>query len=328
MLLLRKLLIAAVLMITALVLAACSGEQEAFSGTQTQAADEDTFKIFRTDVTESSLLWESGEAPDGRLGKIDQVRKVLDELAATPRDKEMKKLIPGSVTLDSAYFGRDGQLIISFGKSYNSLPTVTELLLRAGYVKTLCQLTFVDYVEFYVEDTPLILRGEVIPGLMKQTDFIDNTGDTTFFRQETELTIYFVKTGEKMLGSCIYKVSYDGSSSYEKLVADLLVRGPDDDDSEFTATLPEGTVINKTSSSDGIVYVDVNEEFLNYRENIGEELTVYSLVNSLCELQGIMKVQITVNGTARKAFEKYAPGGFMERRPDLIASEKAGESDG
>ena len=41
-----------------------------------------------------------------------------------------------------------------------------------------------------------------------------------------------------------------------------------------------------------------------------------------------MKVQITVNGTTRKAFEKYGQGGFIERRPDLIASEKAGEADG
>ncbi|MBR5368790.1 MAG: GerMN domain-containing protein [Lachnospiraceae bacterium] len=325
--LVRKLLIAAALMITALFLTACSDGQEAVSDAQTQAT-EDTFKIFRTDVTESSLLWESGEAPDESLGKIEQVRKVLDELASTPREKEMKKLLPGSVTMDSAYFGRDGQLIISFSKSYNSLSTVTELLLRAGYVKTLCQLGFVDYVEFYVEETPLILRGEVIPGLMKQTDFVDNTGDTTYFRQEVELTLYFVKSSEKMLGSGIYIVTYDGSSSYEELVSRLLVRGPEEGDTEFIPTLPEGTVINKITSSDGIVYVDVNEEFLNYRENIGEELTVYSLVNSLCELQGIMKVQITVNGTTRKAFEKYGQGGFIERRPDLIASEKAGEADG
>lgn len=325
--LLQKLLITAVLLIAASVVTACSGEQEVTSDAKSKVTDEDTFKIFRTDVTESSLLWESGEAPGESLGKIEQVRAVLDELASTPKDKDMKKLLPGNVTLDSAYFGRDGQLIISFGKAYAGLPTVTELLLRAGYVKTLCQLEFVDYVEFYVEDTPLILRGEVVPGLMKQTDFVDNTGDTTYFRQEVELTLYFVKSSEKMLGSVIYIVTYDGSSSYEELVSRLLVRGPGDDP-EFVPTLPEGTVINKITSSDGIVYVDVNEEFLNYRENIGEELTVYSLVNSLCELQGIMKVQITVNGTARKAFEKYGQGGFIERRPDLIANEKAGEADG
>jgi len=273
-------------------------------------------------------MWESNEKPDQGLSKEDQVDIILRRLETEPENKEMIRLLPSSVTMESFYFGLDGQLVVNFGKEYNDLGTVEEILLRAGYVKTLCQLDFIKYVEFQVENEPLILRGDVVAGLMQNSDFVDNTGHTDYMTQEVELTVHFVKKEEKMLGSGLYKVTYDGTCSYEELVTDILVKGPGDEDDEFIPTIPEGTVINKITSSDGIAYVDVNEEFLNYRENVGEELTVFSLVNSLCEVHGILKVKITVNGTNRKTLEKYGRGGLIEGRPELIASEKAGEVDG
>ncbi len=324
----RKFFLLTVIILSATALSACSNEQGDPLEMQKYAVDEDTFKIFRTDSTQSSLIWESGEVPDPGLVRIEQVKQVLRELESATLSDDTKKLLPDGIFMKDTYFGQDGQLIINFSKSYNSLSTVGELLLRSGYVKTLCQLDFVDYVEFYVEDSPLILRGEVVPGLMKSTDFVDNTGDTTYFSQEVELSVYFVSRAEKMLAIDIRKVTYDGTSSYEKLVTDLLLEGPTEDGTEFLPTVPEGTVINKITSTDGIVYVDVNEAFLNYREDIGEELTIYSIVNSLCDIPGIMKVQITVNGTSRKTIDKYAQSGLIERRPDLIVNEKAGDVNG
>ena len=49
--LLQKLLITAVLLIAVSVVTACSGEQEVTSDAKSKVTDEDTFKIFRTDVT-------------------------------------------------------------------------------------------------------------------------------------------------------------------------------------------------------------------------------------------------------------------------------------
>lgn len=325
--LLKKLILFAAVMAVMTVFTACSDEQGDTFGVQ-ETLDDNAFKIFRTDATESSLVWEKGEKPGEDLSREEQVNAVLRELGTNPVSKEMKRLLPSSVTILSAYFGLDGQLIVSFSKEYNDISTVSEVLLRAGYVKTLCQLDFVDYVEFYTDSTPLILRSEAVPGLMKSTDFIDNTGQSDYFSQEAELTVYYLKRYEKMLGPQAYIVTYDGTSSYEKLVTDILVSGPSSSNTEFLPTLPEGTVINKISSTDGIVYVDVNEAFLSFRENVGEELTVYSLVNTLCDLHGIMKVQITVNGTSRKLIEKYGQNGLIERKPELIANEKAGEADG
>ncbi len=326
--LLKKIVLTVFLLLSVSVFTSCSEGQEVSSGVRQTENKTLNFKIFRTDLSESALLWENIEAPDNMADRSEQIKYIIDKLEGEPSDPELKKLLPSSVKMKSAYFGLDGQLIVSFDKEYNNLSTIDELLLRAGYVKTLSQLDFVNYVEFYVDDMPLILRGEVIPGLMKGSDFIDNTGEYSDFSQQVDLTVYFVKKDEKMLGSGIYRVTYDGTNPYEELATNLLIKGPGEDDDEFIPTLPAETKINKISTSDGIVYVDFNESFINFRDNIGEELTIYSVVNTLCDLPGIMKVSITVEGTDRKTIDKYGQNGFIERKPELIANEKAGEADG
>ena len=326
--LIKRIVLTAFLLIIAAFFASCTDGLEEAERMQQSEKDGAGFKIFRTDLSESALMWENTEAPDSAADHMEQIRYVIDKLEADPSDPELKKLLPSSVKTGSVCFGLDGQLIVSFSKEYNNLSTIEELLLRAGYVKTLSQLDFVNYVEFYVDDMPLILRGEVVPGLMKGTDFIDNTGDKSGFSQQVDLTVYFVKKDEKMLGSGMYRVTYDGTSPYEELTISLLVKGPGENDDEFVPTLPENTGINKISSADGIVYVDFDDSFLNFRDEIGEELTIYSVVNTLCDLPGIMKVKITVDGTERKNIDKYGQNGLIERKPELIANEKAGEADG
>ena len=79
---------------------------------------------------------------------------------------------------------------------------------------------------------------------------------------------------------------------------------------------------------DGICYVDLSEDFMTKPGKISDEVAVYSVVNSLCELQGITRVTLTVNGNERKNYGKVNINDFMSLKPELIAQEKAGESTG
>jgi len=286
---------------------------------------EDAFVIFRTDLTVSRLAWEEKTLPTGE-DRLATVRNVLDLLEEAPEDKTLKKLKPDDIKVKGSYFGIDGQLIINFSSEYHSLGTVNELFMRAGYVKTLCQLEGVNFVEFYVEGKPLVLRRETVPGQMKSSDFIEDAHTGSGLGQEVTLTLYFADTTQNLLATERVKASLGTTDSYEALVLKLLQNGPYGTDDFLKAVVPEETVVNKVSSRDGIVYIDLNEKFLNFIPEVGEELTVYALVNSLCDLQGNNKVKITINGETRKTIEKYAEGGFLERKPELIISEKAGEA--
>ena len=47
------------------------------------------------------------------------------------------------------------------------------------------------------------------------------------------------------------------------------------------------------------MYVNLNDAFLNGTSEISERVVVYSLVNSLLELEGTTKVQISINGETK-----------------------------
>ena len=85
-------------------------------------------------------------------------------------------------------------------------------------------------------------------------------------------------------------------------------------------TLPEGTVVNKVSTKDGVCYVDFNDKFLNKRSDVTEEATIYSIVNSLVELSNVNKVQITVNGETKKVYTSIDISGMLERNLEIIES--------
>ena len=78
---------------------------------------------------------------------------------------------------------------------------------------------------------------------------------------------------------------------------ELLLKGPVND--QLMATMPADLKILNVTLSDGIVYVNLNDAFLNGTAQVSEKAVVYSLVNSLLELEGTQKVQISINGETK-----------------------------
>ena len=48
---------------------------------------------------------------------------------------------------------------------------------------------------------------------------------------------------------------------------------------------------------DGVCYVNLSDSFRNQNAEVNEEIVLYSIVNSLSEVQGVSKVQISINGS-------------------------------
>ena len=56
-------------------------------------------------------------------------------------------------------------------------------------------------------------------------------------------------------------------------------------------------------TKDGICYVNFDNSFLTESTDVSPELEIYSIVNSLCELSYINKVQISINGETNVKFK-------------------------
>ena len=70
---------------------------------------------------------------------------------------------------------------------------------------------------------------------------------------------------------------------------------------------------------DGVCYVNLSTTFLTQIYNVTPEAVIYSIVNSLCEVSGIDKVQISVDGDTSIFFrEKMQLNATYERNLDML----------
>lgn len=302
-----------ILFCTVFLLTACSGREE-------PAEETGDLRIYCTDATHSQLLYEYVTLNGVTLD--EKISEVIGLLSSSPSNTLYQKVKPDEVVITDHYFGADGQLILDFGQTYSEVSGVSEILMRAGIVRTLCQLDGIDYVEFYSMGAPLMLRSDTPLGEMTDTDFIDNTGGYSELNQKVYLTVYFATEQGDLMSESLLVVLNDGSSTMEELVLEQLINGPVEAEYGLYPVIPDGTVVNKVSTKDGICTVDLNEKFLEKRENVTEEIAIYSIVNSLCRLSNVQKVKITIDGAERKFYNSMHLSDLFDLRPELISSER------
>lgn len=255
-------------------------------------------RIYYIDGSESRLVSESYQ-PKGETVE-ELIIEYLEALTSEPQRISYKKAILNPVRVIDYTLKEKGQLTLNFSEEYNALTGITEILLRAAIVKTLCQIDGVEYIEFYVNGQPLMISADKAVGFMASEDFIDNTGGETNFYQNATISLFFANKDGKTLQEIRVNVVYDGTISMEQLVMEQLIAGPESISGvgleEVYPTIPSNTKIIKISVKDGICYLDVNEKFLEKLPDISNEVAIYSVVNSLAELSSIDKVQFTING--------------------------------
>ena len=228
---------------------------------------------------------------DKTEGQLAEAFKMLRE---DPEDIDYITTIPAGLEL-KRWKLNDGTLEVYFVGDYDSLDVFTEVLIRAAIVKTLVQIEEVKSVSFYINNAPLVdFSGEAV-GAMTADTFIDDFGQETDSLLSTELTLYFASADGMSLVPENRKVYYSRNVSIEKLVIEQLLKGPDD--SRLLSALPAGTKLNSISiSENGVCIANFDASVETTIAGVTENVTLYSIVDSLTELDSIKQVQILVNG--------------------------------
>ncbi len=216
---------------------------------------------------------------------------------------------------------KETRLSVFFSAAYNNRSDIDEILCRAAIVKTLCQVPGVEYVEFYVEDQPLMLSGSAV-GLMNAEYFVDDL-NPNYTENSKWVTLYFADSSGQMLKEVNTEVVYSTVVPLEKLLLEKLIAGPgtlkDTDVSDLLPTVPLGTVVNSVTIRDNICYVDLGREFTVLENKVRSDVVIYSIVNTLCELPNVSKVQFSVNGEQQEVYGDTKDFNLpFERNLDLV----------
>ena len=221
-----------------------------------------------------------------------QITDLLDALSKDGDDKGDKAAVPENVIVNGFKL-ENGIVTVDFNSEYNQLENQREVMCRAAVVLTLIQINAVDGIAFTVEDKPYEKVAGSRMGIMDASSFVSmlRGGDDQFAR--ADFLLYFGNDEGAKLKKYELKNANYGNKSKEEFIVRKLISGPDKDG--YTATLNKNVKLRSVSTSNNICYVDFDDSFLRERSGVLDEVCIYSIVNSLCELNDIHEVQITVN---------------------------------
>ena len=230
-----------------------------------------------------------------------QITDLLDALSKDGDEKEDKAAVPENVIVNGFKL-ENGIVTVDFNSEYNHLENQREVMCRAAVVLTLIQINAVDGIAFTVDDKAYEKVSGTKLGVMNASSFVSmlRGGDDQFAR--ADFLLYFGnEEGSKLKRYELKNANY-GNKTKEEFIVEKLISGPKKDG--YTATLNKNIKLRSVSSSNNICYVDFDESFLTERSGTLDDVTIYSIVNSLCELNDIHEVQITVNKDSDIVYHK------------------------
>ncbi len=285
--------------------------------------EENVIQVFYINRDETAIR--SIEYTLTAVEKTDMVAELLNVMKEDPEESELKATISSAIDIYSCRIN-EGKLIIDFAKTYKDMLPTTEILVRAAIVRTVTQIEGIETVEFELEGETLIDYAGIVVGVMNAGQFIDNTGTEINAYEVATLKLYFANEEGTALVPVSRSVEYNTNVSLEKLVMEQLILGPSKLEAYPTIN-PETKVINVTVN-DGTCYVNLDQTFLTQVYTVSSEVTIYSIVNSLVELDNVNKVQILINGESEISFrESMNLNTTFGRNLDLIENRVPGSEE-
>lgn len=236
-----------------------------------------------------------------KLDESADAQALVNEMDKARKKSTFIPARPAYVKVD--HVQTDGQNVyIYYTDTYKSMDNATEVLYRAAVVKTLTQLPEVDHVMFYVDGAPATYADGTVIGMMSADDFVEASGSNSADIQSADIKLYFANAkGDKLIPMDM-NVTYNKNVPIERVVVEQLINGPGI--SGYYRTLPANVKLLGMSVTDGTCYVNLDSTFIDGMVNAAEMVPVYSIVNSLCDIPQIDRVQILINGESNRMYRE------------------------
>ena len=150
-------------------------------------------------------------------------------------------------------------------------------------------------------------RVEVSKTDVELTEYTPQAEITGEQMRQTMIALYFKNkdTGTLVPEARNIDVKELTKEPYQTLI-NLLMEGPKGE--KLEKTIPEGTKVNKIERKGNVLWIDFSKEFIDNHKNgaEAESHTVYSIVNTMTQLNEVSSVRIVVDGKEDCAFSDNA----------------------
>ncbi len=122
--------------------------------------------------------------------------------------------------------------------------------------------------------------------------------------RQTIISLYYINTETNTLvpEARVIDVKDLLENPYKTLIENLMVESKNE---RLKSSIPEGTKVNNAALNGDIVELDLSKEFVENQEKNETKinLSIYSIVNTLTELNEVNYVRISIDGNSNYTFE-------------------------
>ena len=249
------------------------------------------FTVYYTDSQRRYLIAE--EIYVNLATESDVIAYLMDAMMSPPENSGLFSTLPRRTELLD-YSIDDGICTINFSTEFERNAwdrCEAQLLTLLSVVNTLTQLEEIQQVEFASGGNLLVSYMNLT--ISEPFEFDENAiGPVRTGMNEFDATLYLSNGSEDALFPVPTRLRQtSGFSQAELVVQRLLDYVPAN---SLYSQIPEDTVLNGVTVRNGTCLVDLSGEFLRSEEHLIR--SVRSIVASVCSLNGINSVQITVDG--------------------------------
>lgn len=262
------------------------------------------------------------------ITKTDDRNQIISLVEAAyregPKTPNLLRAVPDSVDFDITNNGKMlGNVVdIELSSDFNDLSESARLVCIGSIVYTFSDISFVDNVRLSVDGENIAdkynMYGKNTASLNK-----DNVVNNPIINPEKinrqKVVLYFLNEKGVKLVPEERSIEVKQSQTLEYQIVEQLIAGPAEDGN--SAVIPQGTKVKDIKTEEGICYVNLTSDFVNKLSGSTEreKLIIYSIVNSLTELNTVNKVQFLIEGEKISEFKgHYDFSKTFERDESLI----------
>lgn len=246
---------------------------------------------------------------------IELIEEVIDKVRKGPATSQRGRIMPKDTRLNRLEFA-DDSVIVDFSHRFLSDDSSKNVLSVYAIAKTLCSTGKVWSVKVTVNGEPVYDRDGNPLDFLAADDI--NLETDEYSREMRDVVLYFGDRQTKLLVKEERTIRITDQQPIEQYIINELIKGPDD--TSLEPLLSPDTVLVSAEVEDNICYLNFRSGFL--KENSGDEQherqVIYSVVNSLTELQTISRVQFYMDGKRVESFGSFDIKEYISRDISII----------
>lgn len=246
----------------------------------------------------------------------DLIYAIIEALKKGPDSDELGEIMPESAVLNG--IGVKGNRAVSIDLSADFLTEDPSRNVLSAYAitKSLCSTGKVLSVKITADGTAITDPDGEELGFVAASDI--NLETEEYYSELREVALYFANSDGSGLVREDRTIKITDQQPIEQYIINELIKGPGD--KELKPILSGKTSLLSVDLADNICYLNFKSNFIS--ENTGSEqherLVIYSIVNSLTELQTISRVQFYMDGKRVDNFGSFNIKDYIHRDIGII----------